>query len=79
VIGKLGYSFQHVHAQFVLRKYADYISDDNDETLKPSRRFWLKATIPPNSYAQIKLPNWQDVKEVGSGTYEWETSYEQED
>jgi alpha-L-rhamnosidase len=40
-------------------------------------RFIMTAKIPPNSRGSIKLPGVEEVKEVGSGTHEFETAYQE--
>ena len=38
-------------------------------------KFKLKATVPPNTKAGVRLPGVEEVKEVGSGVYEFEVEY----
>ena len=40
--------------------------------------FWIRVQLPPGSTAQVKLPGTEEVKNVGSGTYEWEVEYHPE-
>ena len=38
-------------------------------------RFVMKATVPPNSRAEVKLPGWEEVVSVGSGVHDFDVQY----
>ncbi|CZR56084.1 related to alfa-L-rhamnosidase [Phialocephala subalpina] len=39
------------------------------------KKFKMKATVPPNTTAEVKLPGNEEVQKVGSGVYEFESEY----
>jgi alpha-L-rhamnosidase len=48
------------------------------EVKNHDKLFWVRVNIPPGTTAQITLPGTKDVKTVGSGTHEWEVTYQAE-
>jgi alpha-L-rhamnosidase len=40
------------------------------------KSFWMKATLPPYTTGEIKLPTREKSFEVGSGVHEWQEEYE---
>lgn len=39
------------------------------------KKFKMKATVPPNTTAEVRLPGKEEVLKVGSGEYEFESEY----
>jgi alpha-L-rhamnosidase len=39
---------------------------------------WKRVKVPPNTKAQVKLPESEDVRIVGSVNYTWEAPYQPE-
>ncbi|KAH8724381.1 bacterial alpha-L-rhamnosidase domain protein [Phaeosphaeriaceae sp. PMI808] len=44
-----------------------------------NKLFWIRVLVPPNTTAKVRLPGTEEVKFVGSGTFEWEAPYEAEE
>jgi len=46
---------------------------------KKKKKFKMKATVPPNTTAEVKLPGTDEPVKVGSGEYEFNSKYEEEE
>ncbi len=43
------------------------------------KKFKMKATVPPNTTAEVKVPGFDELVKVGSGVYEFHSEYEEEE